>query len=265
MPTISDIPTPVREEILRRLARIEVEEGVRIVLAVESGSRAWGFPSPDSDYDARFIYVRPHADYLRLNPVRDVIERPILDDYDVNGWDVRKALLLMRKRNPVLLEWLNSPIIYRENTWVPDAIRELIGLFEGDDVAGHYLALMESQLKRHFSSNSEKRIKAYFYVIRPAMALRWVRQNNTPPPMDLPALMAGIELPADARAEIEELVAKKLETKEMGAMKPIQVIDELVLAERDHWAGKRQGSGTSAALDSATDALFLEIAERGAE
>ena len=265
MPTISDIPTPVREEILRRLALIELEEGVRIVLAVESGSRAWGFPSPDSDYDARFIYVRPRADYLRLSPLRDVIERPILDDYDVNGWDIRKALQLMRKRNPVLLEWLNSPIIYDEHTWVPAALRELMELFEGTDVAGHYLALMDSQLKRHFAINGAKRIKAYFYVIRPAMALRWVRQNSTQPPMDLPALMAGVELPNDVRTEIEALVTKKLQTKEMGAMKPIQVIDQMVLAERDHWAGKRLGSGKSADLDAATDALFLEIAERGVE
>lgn len=102
--------------ILERLTAIEQSESVRILYACESGSRAWGFASPDSDYDVRFIYVHPRDWYLSINAERrrDVIERPIEDLLDINGWDLRKALQLMYKSNPPLFEWLHSPIVYRE-------------------------------------------------------------------------------------------------------------------------------------------------------
>lgn len=79
---------------------------MRFLIAVESGSRAWGFPSPDSDYDIRFIHIHPRDWYLSLQPGRDVIERPIIDNIDLNGWDLRKALGLLLKSNAVVSEWL---------------------------------------------------------------------------------------------------------------------------------------------------------------
>lgn len=78
----------MRETILSKLDEIENRENVRILLAVESGSRAWGFASRDSDYDVRFIYVRPKEDYLRLEKTKDVIELPIEGELDINGWDL---------------------------------------------------------------------------------------------------------------------------------------------------------------------------------
>lgn len=84
------IDPAVRCEIGQRLDAVEATESVRLLMAVESGSRAWGFPSPDSDYDVRFIYVRPRDWYLSLVPGRDVIEHAIVDEIDLNGWDVRK-------------------------------------------------------------------------------------------------------------------------------------------------------------------------------
>src|SRR6056297_3590984 len=104
-------------EIQSRLEALEQQENIHIALAVESGSRAWGFASSDSDYDVRFVYLRPTNWYLSidLERRRDVIEQPIIDEYDVGGWDLRKALQLLRKCNPPLLEWLNSPIVYRSD------------------------------------------------------------------------------------------------------------------------------------------------------
>ena len=119
------IDPEVRRRIGDRLAEIEQRESVRILLAVESGSRAWGFPSPDSDYDVRFLYARPRDWYLAVDSRRDVIECPIENVLDVNGWDIRKALQLLLKANPVLAEWLNSPIRYREDALVVAALREL--------------------------------------------------------------------------------------------------------------------------------------------
>ena len=98
------------------LDHVEADDDVAILLAVESASRAWGFPSSDSDYDVRFVYVRPPDWYLSidLEARRDVIEYPLKDNIDLSGWDLRKALRLFRKSNPPLLEWLQCPIVYRE-------------------------------------------------------------------------------------------------------------------------------------------------------
>ena len=96
------IESRICRRIVNRLEEIERSESVRILLAVESGSRAWGFPSPDSDYDVRFLYARPRDWYLSIDARRDVIECPIEDVLDINGWDIRKALHLLLKANPVL-------------------------------------------------------------------------------------------------------------------------------------------------------------------
>lgn len=100
------------------LSEIEKQENITILLAIESGSRAWGFASPDSDYDVRFIYVRPMEDYLRLNEPRDIIEWQLDDVLDINGWDLKKALIQFRRGNATLFEWSNSPVIYkRTDAW----------------------------------------------------------------------------------------------------------------------------------------------------
>jgi predicted nucleotidyltransferase len=108
------IPEHVKTEVLRRLRQTEVEHSVKILFAVESGSRAWGFASPNSDYDVRFVYMHEPGWYqaVDLEERRDVIEYEIVDDIDLNGWDVRKALRLFWKSNPAFVEWIQSPITY---------------------------------------------------------------------------------------------------------------------------------------------------------
>lgn len=122
---VSPIDAKTRTLIVKDLARIERQHGVRILLAVESGSRAWGFPSPDSDYDVRFLYVHPADWYLALDPRRDVIEQPISKDLDINGWDLRKALHLLCRSNATLGEWLVSPIVYKEDRAAAQMLRRL--------------------------------------------------------------------------------------------------------------------------------------------
>ena len=118
-----DIPPPQWAHILSELRKIEAREDLRILFAIESGSRAWGFASPDSDFDVRFVYARRQDWYLSLAPGRDVIELPLIDDDDINGWDIQKALNLALKPNPVLLEWLSSPIRYIWETEICDQIK----------------------------------------------------------------------------------------------------------------------------------------------
>lgn len=222
----------IRALIGRKLGEIAREEGVRVLLAVESGSRAWGFHSPDSDYDVRFLYARPVNDYLALQPMRDVIERPIdADDLDVGGWDISKALKLVSRGNAVVSEWLSSPIIYAEDP----AFRPLFEPLARDwqklhgDVA-HYYGLARRQWGSFIEGRMQVRLKKYFYVIRPAVTLHWLREGNIgKPPMNLPRLLEDVRLP-DATAEaLADLQARKQAAGEavgMGARIP--AIDDYV-------------------------------------
>lgn len=158
------------------LDAVSHEHGVTIPLAIESGSRAWGFPSPDSDYDCRFVYVRRIDDYLTPWPRRDVIETPLIGDLDVNGWDLGKALKLLLKGNAVIVEWLNSPFAYRGDPAFRSAFLDFAHEHsDRDRVAGHYLHLGERQRHVYFPDGEDVPLKKLFYALRPAAALRWLR------------------------------------------------------------------------------------------
>lgn len=130
----------VVDEIDRRLSGICADDGVAIPLAVESGSRAWGFPSPDSDYDCRFVFVRPPEQHLTPWPRRDVIETPLDPVFDLNGWDLGKAIKLLLKGNAVILEWLRSPIVYRGEAWFRSELLEFAEQYASRDlIARHHL------------------------------------------------------------------------------------------------------------------------------
>lgn len=260
------IPAEARGRILADLRAIEAEDGVRVLFAVESGSRAWGFPSPDSDFDARFVYVRPVADYLKLFPVRDVIERPIEGLYDVNGWDIRNALQLLLKPNPVLLEWLSSPIRY---VW-DEALCARLKAFAGRTAYGeacvhHYLGVGRRLAREYLDGRETVNLKKYLYVVRPALCLAWVRASNEgAPPMALPDLMAGLELSGGFRGAIGELLARKAAASEVGLGARVPVLDAYV-TEQFAW-GEAQPAvavGERAELVAEADALFREAVGMG--
>ena len=151
----------MREKIQEQLRRIEEAENIKILLAVESGSRAWGFASPDSDYDVRFVYIRRPEDYLRLDAVRDVIELPIDDVLDINGWDLQKTLRLLHKSNPTLFEWFSSPIVY-QITEFADKFRELMmHYFSSKKTLYHYISMAEGNY-REYLQGEIVRAKKYF-------------------------------------------------------------------------------------------------------
>lgn len=123
------LSSAMRERVLDELARIERERNVRVLYACESGSRAWGFASTDSDYDVRFVYVEKPEWFIQVDAGRDVIERPLDDELDISGWELRKTLGLLRKSNPTLLEWLDSPLVYRSEPAATARLRELAEAF----------------------------------------------------------------------------------------------------------------------------------------
>jgi uncharacterized protein len=198
-----------------RLDGVATENGVRIPWAIESGSRAWGFPSPDSDYDCRFVYVRPSQTYLSLWPVRDVIETPLDAIFDVNGWDLAKALRLLVKGNATVVEWLQSPIVYSGDEDFRDRMLTLASrVIDPVLLQRHYLHVGRQQWVGAETASPKK----VFYALRPAASLRWLRLHDGGelPPMDLPTLLAQSEPPADVVAEAEQLIALKSVTRELG-------------------------------------------------
>ena len=259
------IDPKITAQILAKLQDIEVDHQVRILFAVESGSRAWGFPSPDSDYDARFVYVRPVDWYLTISPGRDVIELPIVDELDINGWDIKKALGLLMKPNPVLLEWLSSPVRY---IWSDEICDELIAFSQrvthGAACLYHYLHLGERQWSRFVGHHENVRLKKYFYVVRPAMAIRWLRMNpELAPPMNFQELMNGTDIPAGLQSVLLDLLEAKSRSKEIGEAPRIGEIDDFITSELA-WAKQTTPPSTKGKprLANDADALFRSILQR---
>ncbi len=203
----------------RRLETIKNEEDASILWAIESGSRAWGFPSPDSDYDARFIYVRSIEQYVSPWPPRDVIEMPIEGDMDVNGWDLGKAIKLVLKGNAVVLEWLQSPIVYQgDQVFQKDMMAFATKCAQRSHYLRHYYHLGLKQWERIVELGDEAPIKKLFYAARPALCLRWMRldEKRKIPPMNFQKLITEADTPAAMRNKFEDLVAAKAKTREMG-------------------------------------------------
>lgn len=214
----------MREKIQTQLRRIEEEEHIKILLAVESGSRAWGFASPDSDYDVRFIYIRRTEDYLRLDAVRDVIELPIDDVLDINGWDLQKTLRLLYKSNPTLFEWFSSSIVYQETEFA-DKFRDLmIHYFSSKKTLYHYISMAEGNYREYLKGDLV-RAKKYFYVLRPVLACRWVFDRGTPPPMLFSELMKA-ELPVELIGAVNQLLELKINSPEVKLIPRIPEINE---------------------------------------
>ena len=256
-----EICAGMHEIIRATLDRIEHEHDAHILFAVESGSRAWGFASPDSDYDVRFVYARPVDWYLSLREGRDVIELPIDGDLDVNGWDIRKALILLLKGNPALLEWLNSPIVYRAGA----ALTALAGLAARIDhrtaARHHYLHLGRTQFRRQIDGREDVPLKKYFYCLRPAAALRWDRSHDTGRiPMDLPTLLAEIDLDPALRGLIADLLDRKAQTSELGSGPRIPAIDHFVQDEFHRAAARSpQPPEPDAEVQKMAEALFRHV------
>ena len=198
------------EEILKTIKNIEQENNVKILYACESGSRAWGFASPDSDYDVRFIYIRPLDQYLTVfDDQRDVIELPIDDLLDVNGWDFKKSLNLLHKNNFALFEWLHSPVVYMDlgiSTRLQKLVKES---FRHDRGHYHYLAMSKGIYDQHIKDRETPGIKKLFYVLRTLCCCLWIEKYKTMPPVEFSELLKEKFLPEEIVTEINLLREEK--------------------------------------------------------
>lgn len=215
----------IQHNIIKRLIEIEQNEMVKIPLAIESGSRGWGFESPDSDYDCRFIYVRKKESYLSVFEQKDVLEDPVDEIYDVSGWDLKKVIRHLVKSNAVMYEWLSSDLIYQINP----PVRELLWqtgeyYFNPIAVSWQYLSLAKNKLHQIEKPNGNK-IKTYFYILRPLAALAYIRLHGKIPHMKFQENLIEIDLPVEIRTIVRELLELK---KTVGEKHQVTLDDRLL-------------------------------------
>ena len=218
----------MKKIILTKLSEIEAKEKVVILYACESGSRAWGFPSDNSDYDIRFLYVQPYDWYLSIEQKRDVLEYKLEGDLDVNGWDLRKALGLFQKSNPPLFEWLNSPIKYFEKYSTAEKMRQLMPVYYSPIACAHHYLHMAQGNYREYLNGEQVWLKKYFYVLRPLLAIKWIESGFGPIPTEFGILVNRIIEDFKLKAEIEQLVNLKLQGDELAKGPRVKMISDFI-------------------------------------
>jgi hypothetical protein len=248
----------MKQEILTRLSNIENEEDVKILYACESGSRAWGFPSSDSDYDVRFLYLHPKDWYLSidLEKKKDVIERPINDQIDLNGWDLRKALWLYRKSNPPLLEWLGSPVVYLEKYSIAAQMRKLAAAYYSPKACMYHYFHMARGNYREYLKGERVWIKKYFYILRPLLAINWLEKELGVVPTEFRELVNQVIGAGELKEEIEKLIESKEQGEELDYGPRIPVIGDFIDREMARLEDKQFTDATSKGSSEELNRLF---------
>ena len=226
------VSAPMRSEIQAQLKQLEIEQSIRILFAAESGSRAWGFASPNSDYDVRFVYVPAPDWYLSVNPKRDVIERMLPGDIDLSGWELRKALRLFKRYNGALNEWLGSPIQYRQASATSQAMQALLPqLFKPAAALHHYGSMANSALLA-MPETGPVSAKKLCYLLRALFACRYVLRHRSQPPTAFALMLKGLTVDAQEREWIDAVLRNKalapeLATTELSAERRLTLAAEI--------------------------------------
>lgn len=213
----------------QKLRDIEEQYQIKVLFAAESGSRSWRTAAPDADFDVRFIYVRRPQEYLRLEPMRDVLEFPIEDGWDMSGWDLDKTLRLLYKSNPRIFEWIHSPIIYTGQDFKKRFEPVMNHYFSEKSAVYHYLNMSKHQ-KEHFLQGDSVKLKKYLYAIHPLMAAKWTLEKHTPAPVVFRDLMDAV-LPEYIKSEVDTLIDRKLTCPEQKMIGREEHLDAFIQDE----------------------------------
>lgn len=218
----------MEEEIKRELLNLEIKHDIKILYAVESGSRAWGFASTDSDWDVRYLYIHKLDWYLQIDAKKDNQEEILPNDIDLAGWELKKALRLFRKSNPPILEWLRSPMVYLQQFSTADMLRELIlNYFNPKSCLHHYLHMAEGNYQTYLLKD-KVRVKKYFYVLRPILACDWIKQTNTMAPMEFQKLLETQVTDEKVKDEIHRLLYRKIAGEELNEEPQIKILNDFL-------------------------------------
>jgi len=233
----------VKEVILSRLKDIEKEHDIKILYACESGSRTWGFESKDSDWDVRFIYTHSLPWYMsvsRMNNVdmRDCIEYPLEEEtnLDINGWDLSKALYLLYKSNCPLIEWLNTPLIYKKNTEFYIEIRNLTNkLYSRSQALYHYYHMTNRNINEYLKDKNIVWTKKYIYILRTLLACIWIEKYSEPIPVKFQDLICMLSscFNNEENAQMFKLLSDKINGAELGREPKNVILNGLIYREID--------------------------------
>ncbi|WP_338766775.1 nucleotidyltransferase domain-containing protein [Bernardetia sp. ABR2-2B] len=211
----NSIPKEIQIYIEECLEKVEKENNIKILYACESGSRAWGFGSPDSDYDVRFLFIHKKDKYLSVNYPLDSIDKFYDNDVDLSAWEIKKALSLLVKSNATPFEWLQSPIIYRKNEEFRNELWELSKqYFSAKTLIFHYLGIAKGMLSK--IEDNQISIKKYFYILRPVLAAYYIKTRNEAAPMEFKFLVNNLQNKEEKgiKTAIKKLWQEKLIAKE---------------------------------------------------
>ncbi|MDF7811814.1 nucleotidyltransferase domain-containing protein [Hymenobacter sp. YC55] len=242
------------------LSQLEAAHGIQILYACESGSRAWGFPSADSDYDVRFIYAHPTDWYLTLDEGADTLNFPVDDELDLAGWELRKALKLLRGSNAALFEWLQSPVVYAETTdFQAKLTPHLTSCWNARAGLNHYTGLMRRGVEDDLVA-ADVRLKRLFYALRSSLAARWIQLHPTEvPPMEFRLLRQV--LPQELNDTVDELLARKATADEKTTVPRPALLVDFLQAEYEAALAARATLPITRVADPtpALDALFRTL------
>ncbi len=262
------IEESIKNEIMCRIQAAELEHGVKVLYAIESGSRAWGFASPNSDYDVRFIYMHPKDWYVAvdLEDKRDVIEYEIVDEIDINGWDIRKALKLFWKSNPAFVEWLQSPIVYMERGNFARKARALLpDVYSIEKGIYHYRSMAKTNY-RGYLRGDQVPLKKYFYVLRPLLSIRWLETYRQPAPIEFDQLRTLVAHDEDLNRCIEELLERKKRSLEKELGPPVLELNRFIEQELERLELYSEHPGSRDNRMTMLNALFHQVLnENGVE
>ena len=252
----------MQTRIASALRQLEAAHGIRILYACESGSRAWGFPSPDSDYDVRFLYCHPPGWYLTLDEGPDTLSFPIDDELDLAGWELRKALRLLRGSNASVFEWLQSPIVYHEALDFRARLAPLLpATFNLKAGLHHYLGQLRRGVEEDLAGD-DVRLKRVFYALRSALAARWIRERHTVPPMEFTPLREL--LPSSLEPEVAALLVAKTAADEKTTVPRPRALSDFLRKELAAGQAARdalpvlRGRDAASGLDELFRALLTE-------
>lgn len=175
----------------------------------------------------RFLYLRSIKWYLSIENKRDVIEKPLKDELDISGWDIKKALALLKKSNPPLLEWLQSSIVYKKQYSITNQMKGLIPeYYSPQSCFYHYLHMAQGNFREYLQGNVVW-VKKYFYVLRPILACKWIENDLGPVPMEFEKLFKILK-DSKLTSEIEDLIEKKKRGNELDRGKKIPVLSDFI-------------------------------------
>lgn len=224
------------DEIKKELLRHEFQHNIKILYAVESGRRAWGFASTDSDWDVRYIYIHKLDWYLKIDDQKDNQEEILPNDIDLAGWELKKALRHFRKSNPPMLEWLRSPIVYLQQFSTADKLRDLTKeYFNPKSCLHHYLHMAEGNY-RQYLQKANVRVKKYFYVLRPILACDWIKQTNSIVPMEFQNLLDSQVTDQNVKKEIQNLLIRKMSGEELNEEPKIQILNDFLEEKIEYYS-----------------------------